>query len=145
MTIQLTKDYILAGHCIFTIKSKKTGKHFTFRVMLHDAQNGKSFRVGVLTGADTYRPIGLITRDMHRFHDITRRPQWPSVGAFEYFWRHLTERSQLAPDVEFIESGRCCCCGRTLTHPDSITKGIGPECEARFSIGGAAALDRALF
>lgn len=24
--------------------------------------------------------------------------------------------------------GRCCCCGRTLTHPGSILLGIGPEC-----------------
>lgn len=29
-------------------------------------------------------------------------------------------------------TGVCCCCGRTLTNPDSIAKGIGPVCEAGF-------------
>lgn len=30
------------------------------------------------------------------------------------------------------ELGRCGVCGRTLTDPDSISKGIGPVCEGRF-------------
>lgn len=29
--------------------------------------------------------------------------------------------------------GRCCCCGRTLTHPGSILIGIGPECLENWS------------
>ncbi len=29
-------------------------------------------------------------------------------------------------------TGRCCCCGRTLTNPDSIAAGIGPICAAGF-------------
>lgn len=31
-----------------------------------------------------------------------------------------------------VLTGRCCCCGRALTDPASIEKGIGPICEARF-------------
>lgn len=30
-------------------------------------------------------------------------------------------------------AGRCCSCGRELTDPVSIERGIGPTCEARFS------------
>lgn len=30
-------------------------------------------------------------------------------------------------------TGRCCCCGRELTDPDSIAAGIGPICEAKAS------------
>jgi len=37
-----------------------------------------------------------------------------------YFWGHGT--------VEAAQTGRCCACGRTLTHPVSITLGIGPVC-----------------
>lgn len=29
-------------------------------------------------------------------------------------------------------TGVCCCCGRTLTNPDSIEAGIGPVCAAKF-------------
>jgi hypothetical protein len=29
-------------------------------------------------------------------------------------------------------SGRCCSCGRDITHPDSIDAGMGPVCRAKF-------------
>lgn len=31
-------------------------------------------------------------------------------------------------------TGRCCCCGRTLTDPNSIAAGIGPICADRFGL-----------
>jgi len=35
------------------------------------------------------------------------------------------------------ETGRCACCGRLLTDPDSVRVGIGPICQGRyFSVGG---------
>ena len=34
--------------------------------------------------------------------------------------------------VESAKTGRCCICGRTLTHPVSITLGIGPVCGQHF-------------
>ena len=33
---------------------------------------------------------------------------------------------------EIMHEGRCCRCNRTLTHPDSIKTGIGPECAKHF-------------
>jgi hypothetical protein len=39
--------------------------------------------------------------------------------------------------VEVAEEAFCGCCGRELTHPDSIAIGIGPECEKK--LGGDAA------
>jgi hypothetical protein len=30
-----------------------------------------------------------------------------------------------------LRTGRCCCCGHDLTHPDSIATGIGPVCAKR--------------
>jgi len=29
-------------------------------------------------------------------------------------------------------TGRCCCCGRELTDPVSVERGIGPICEANW-------------
>lgn len=31
-----------------------------------------------------------------------------------------------------LETGECSCCGRLLTDPESVRKGIGPICEGRF-------------
>lgn len=32
---------------------------------------------------------------------------------------------------------RCSRCGRLLTDPDSVTRGIGPDCAAKLAAGGA--------
>jgi hypothetical protein len=34
----------------------------------------------------------------------------------------------LPPDAEVMHEGRCACCGRPLTVPESIERGIGPDC-----------------
>lgn len=31
-----------------------------------------------------------------------------------------------------LQTGECSCCGRTLTDPESVRRGIGPICEGRF-------------
>lgn len=140
-TIVLTKDFLLAGHCIFTVTSRKTDKHFTYRIMKTLAEPPpKIFSVGVLTGNERYARIGTIRDD--RFSPTVNRDSL-SVIAFDYFWRHLIERDQLAPDTIWQPSGQCACCGRTLTDPASIDRGIGPECFSR--IQGAIAIQKGLF
>jgi hypothetical protein len=36
-----------------------------------------------------------------------------------------------AGDVAYIKSGRCGCCGRELTDPESVWRGIGPVCREK--------------
>lgn len=38
--------------------------------------------------------------------------------------------------VEVVETNNCSCCGRKLTHPDSIALGIGPECQGKLGRSG---------
>lgn len=45
----------------------------------------------------------------------------------------LIAADPLAAAIAFgRETGTCCCCGRTLTNPESIEAGIGPICATRF-------------
>lgn len=39
-------------------------------------------------------------------------------------------------------TGSCCCCGRTLTDPESVAAGIGPICRGRFGWGGTTLVRR---
>ena len=64
----------------------------------------------------------------------------PSALAFRWLWAHLTERISVGPwlstgkagflpiSVRFWHEGRCGRCGRTLTDPESIKRGLGPVC-----------------
>jgi hypothetical protein len=51
-------------------------------------------------------------------------------------YRHLLDALLEDPKAAAVEfghrTGSCCVCGRTLTDPESIAKGIGPICEGRF-------------
>ena len=38
---------------------------------------------------------------------------------------------KLPDTVEFYHAGKCGCCGRTLTVPESIVTGLGPVCAGR--------------
>jgi hypothetical protein len=55
----------------------------------------------------------------------------PSVKAFRFFF----ESNRLHPELVVRHEGKCGRCGRTLTVPESIDRGIGPECAGK--IGGA--------
>jgi hypothetical protein len=48
------------------------------------------------------------------------------------FWRHVTA-GELPVTLSMQHEGHCGRCGRTLTHPDSINTGYGPECAARIA------------
>ena len=122
-------SFVTAGNARFTLVSKKTGQRFTYRVRQDDAQ--KPAFVSVLTGPDNeadYQYLGVIFADTG--FRVTRRsrisPDAPSARGFAYFWHELTNGG----DLERLEFWHCGRCGRALTDPESIAKGIGPVCEA---------------
>lgn len=136
------KDYVLAGDAIFTIRSHKTDTHFTYRVRKgRDHPMGNVFFVNVLTGPDNinnYTYMGMIdaqrpgidpyflrTRNSKLSNDTL------SFKAFVWFFQNLMRTGKTPEQCDFIPSTRCCRCGRPLTHPESATDGIGPECKKR--------------
>ena len=70
--------------------------------------------------------LGKVTEDL-RFNSLRTAPEW----AAEALSRIARDPSTAA--VEYgRETGRCSCCGRELTNPDSIALGIGPICKDRW-------------
>jgi len=124
-------DFALAGNATFTIQNPITGNRFTYRIRQCVNEDGKMTPhfVSVLTGNNNnrdYRYIGFIRSG----HFIWGRAKArvavdaPSVKAFIWFWKHVGNPSP----AEVLHEGRCGRCGRTLTVPESIERGIGPEC-----------------
>lgn len=127
--IELTK-FALGGNATFTATSRKTGTRFTYKV--RQPRPETPHFVKLLTGPDNetdYVFFGTIFPDGTFRHSPKSSigPDSPSALAFAWIWKHRNDLA-LAEKVEVHHEGRCCCCGRKLTVPESIESGIGPEC-----------------
>lgn len=124
--------YAAAGNATFTLQGRHS--RFTYRVRLNDA--GTLYFVGVLTGSDNtsdYSYLGTVACEERAPYKHGRKSRVgedaPSVRAFAWFWRALTTKDEEAlAQVEFRHEGRCGRCNRLLTVPESLDRGIGPEC-----------------
>lgn len=128
--------YVLAGKAIFTIKSLKTGRRYTYKV----TQPNKSkhfFFISYLGGNNNeahYRYMCVITEQdklkLTKKSKVTK--QSLVYVAFEYVHKRIRTPRPLPEIVEFWHEGSCGVCGRRLTVPDSIKTGIGPICIKRY-------------
>ena len=135
---QAVRAYALGGNATFTIESMVTGTRFTFKVRA-STNSGASigrgvFFVSLLTGPDNtqdYTYLGIIPRDDPMTFRLTAKSrageEAPSVKAFKWLWRQVSA-GRLPALVEVWHEGSCGRCGRTLTVPESVEAGFGPEC-----------------
>jgi hypothetical protein len=135
----LTPKFLLAGKAVFTIANNK-GDHYTFKVRRveseYPANSGKqsvTYFVSVKSSGGTwpYRYIGLLNKDTGAIR-CTPKSEFVT-GTKEYnvaAWACATVIGhKLLPDGYKIEhAGQCGKCGKTLTDPLSIERGIGPDC-----------------
>jgi hypothetical protein len=125
--VQNPAEFLFAGKAEFTLESKVTGTHYTYRVNLNDT--GTVFFVSLLTGRGR-EYAGLVPADARTQFRTTRASKvertHESIRGFEWFLKHLDSEQ-----VELHHCGKCGRCGRKLTNPESIARGIGPECATR--------------
>lgn len=144
---EVIRAYMMAGNAYFTLRSKTTQTRFTFRVSKSKPDSTKSAKtpvwfVSVLTGTDnqdSYTYMGVMDADgKFRFTAKSKvTGQAPSGKAFDWFAKTLTTAlvtfGSLPAGLEFWHEGRCGRCGRALTVPESVERGIGPECATKMS------------
>lgn len=151
MKLTLTKDFFFGGKAIFTVKNNLTGEHRTYQIKI-TKPNEKFPRPTTLfmqmTGTDNtkhYSYVGkIIRRDVTAAESFDRKEH--KAGTVEVTnGSKFTENSQQVKAARWImariwhgtdwpdhfevkHAGRCGRCGRLLTNPESIERGIGPEC-----------------
>lgn len=130
--------FIRGGRAVFTVQSRKTGKHLTYKVS-HPEPDAPFF-VNLLTGPDNgadYTYVGVLN-DRAPGVKLTNKSKFtadsPPVAALNYVMRHLEVGHHMPPDCEIRHEGRCAICARPLTRPDSLELGIGPECASRLGL-----------
>ncbi len=132
------RRFIRGGRAVLTIKSHKTGEHRTFRVS-HPKDNDKMFFVGLLSGPDNtadYTYMGVLTDDGQV--RLTKASKLTCESVPVRAWNYVARRllaDALPTDADVLHEGKCGCCGRALTVPESIERGIGPECWSKMGGG----------
>lgn len=136
--ITLTKNFFLGGKATFTVENTENQKHRTYKIR-RPAPNAQyprpSFFVKVMTGTDNenhYSYIGILDTGTGAI-----RLTWASkfaegsetLKAARWVMARAMNPSVLIPDqINFRHAGKCGRCGRKLTTPESLDRGIGPEC-----------------
>lgn len=127
-------DFILAGKAKITIRSEKTGKHYTYKI--RKERESDHWFVSRLSRNETYYYLGTIFSGMN--YRATRRSEFKkrtwlreSHEAFEWFWAKLYASKRLPQGVAVFHAGRCGMCGIELTDPVSIKEGYGPDCRKK--------------
>lgn len=133
LAAQHRRQYLLSGDATATFVSRRTGERFTYRVVkgVDRPSSVAPHFVSVLTGPENtsnYTYLGTIFADGFYRHGLKSRiaPDAPSAVAFAWAWRHLD--GDKSEELQVYHLGKCGRCGRALTTPESIERGLGPVC-----------------
>ena len=137
------KRYVDGGWGTFTVRSRKTQTRYTFKMSKPEESWDESdiTFVRVLTSDDNedgYLYLGFI-RDREMIAGRKGHPDAPSFKALQWVIAMLARDNESLMDcLEFWHEGTCGRCGRKLTVPESIDRGLGPVCAKAESVNAVA-------
>lgn len=128
------RNYITGAQAMFTLVSKDTGNRYSYRA--REAE-GRGWFIDILTGPDnnkdySYAGFMFITKSGDlgfKFYEKINKDSQPA-NVIRWFIKR-TNVNKPMKYVEFWHSGKCSRCGRLLTTPESIERGLGPVCAER--------------
>lgn len=131
---------LAAGQLTLTITSKVTGEHITIKAVCKARIDNAWKRVPFAEATHVFCAVpssswgdrvGTFRPQSGYFYaDAAADPArvWAAVAAMKFA---CTGEMHLKAD--YAEADRCGRCGRELTDPESIARGIGPECAGRLT------------
>jgi len=140
--IGLDKSFFMGGNATFTVDNGK-GTHYTFKIRQPKKANPRftgraPHFVSLLTGPDnvrSYSYLGMLTAlDDFRLTKASKMNE-KSVPVKVICWvlALVATNGSMPEGYKVHHEGKCGCCGRPLTVPESIERGIGPECWAKMN------------
>lgn len=135
--VESIRRFVTAGNATVTLSSKKTGDRVTLKFRGVKEKPDLYF-VNAMADNDNegyYAYLGLLDRGSLRRTSKSRFSEdCKSFKAAKFFCDHILGAGRLPDQLEVRHEGRCGRCARKLTTPESIDRGIGPECWGK--IGG---------
>ncbi len=125
-----TVKFFSGGRAKFTVSNPK-GDRYTFRIG-HSKETQPLF-VSLMTGPDnenSFTYLGIFYPETNEVK-LTAKSKYTedTLPVKVVRWAVKAVAASKVPVGYAIQhSGTCCRCGRTLTTPESIQNGIGPEC-----------------
>lgn len=115
----------------FTIRSKRTGKDYTYSIS-RSLYNGNWY-THVKVETEYLKFVRLGTYFNGTIRHKGKIVDCPSAIAIAYVLAKVEAKSFTLLDtmVEVMHTGKCLVCSKTLTDADSIAFGLGPICRAR--------------
>jgi len=149
-TIQLDKQFFTGGNATFTVQNP-SGEYYTFKIKQPNPNKSLRFRgqakdtipffANLLTGPDnenSFTYLGMVNPDTGDVK-LTRASRYNEtsepVAVLRWALSKAFGDKQIPDGYQIRHEGKCGCCGRTLTVPESLDRGIGPECWGRISGG----------
>lgn len=126
------KNYITARQPVFTLVGQSD--RYTYR-MKQCEDRGNFWFMYSLCGPDNtqnYRYIGCMyinVENKFRFKNFPKN-DGPAARAARWFVNRINIDRPMKT-CQFLHSGKCSRCGRLLTTPESIQKGLGPVCASK--------------
>lgn len=129
---------LLAGKSTLTLRNPARGTHIRVRMYNRkDHSTGKPsscyfLKVSLLGDGDAgYKYAGAYFSDSKRFKAAPELEVDPPLAAVVSLILRAIDTPNVLSAAEIMHEGKCCRCGRKLTHPESIETGLGPECGGR--------------
>jgi hypothetical protein len=126
---EVVNEFLFAGKAVITLKSLKSDSHFTYKITPN--KNRTVWFVSVLVAADKFLYLGVLSQNQFRIiHTAKSAFAGADIrfSAFQYFLTNVVIEKTIPASLEVRHEGICGRCSRALTHPESIDRGIGPEC-----------------
>lgn len=112
----------------FTIRSKKSGKDYTFKVSQVPFKDNNYIHIKVETEYLNFKYMGWY-RD-GKIINKKLEVDTPASQAVSWFLRQMFSNNfdNLNQSLDIFHLGKCLKCGKTLTDSNSIEVGFGPVC-----------------
>lgn len=114
----------------FTVRSRKTGKDYTFKVKANEFKGRVYSHLYVEQNYMDWKYLGHIAPDTGSVVRHGAVVDTPSATAASWIFQNVKARqfAKIEAGVELMHLGKCIKCGKTLTDAVSIEYGIGPVC-----------------
>lgn len=138
----ITREFVLAGKALFTIElpaGTDHQPHYTFKVTKKEAsgQFPEAYFIALLSGPNNetdYTYVGMLDKKTADVR-LTRKSAYPEDSFPVRLVKRILARVWANDHSAYEQHGyrmhhsnKCGKCGKTLTTPESVECGIGPEC-----------------
>lgn len=116
-----------------TNKAKGTYRTLMIKTVRDGNLKGKQI-VALLSGPDNendYQGFGFVTDAGIKVWSSKKTAFFTTLSAMVEQYLGIHRYGFTFKDIEFKEAKRCMVCNRLLTTPESIARGVGPECATR--------------